>query len=377
MKVFDHKWFKKHHGKLIRLANSKIGRWVFGFNDKYKGPIMQLTPNGYSRIVGFDGEKQLDVVSRFTTRNYIAQALYKNLKYFWKTLHFTDWLVLDRQQLIPDFGFGALNDWECQTDTGPGFDQTIVSSAAEGDGRDIAYLRDVADNVTVNPADSALLLSSSSGAFFAATQLWRTALMFYTLSDLKTTPYHGHVTITTKYSGFNSNAYPDQDDRGNICVSISVTNPTDELVPGDWEAFTDQTAVSEVVTDDVWITEDEMSVPYDLNAAGYAHFNYDGTTEYGLITIADHEETAEIPTNGLGGASGLVFWASDRQLIDPFPTPPTLEVRQHLPIKINIGDVWKDVQLIKINIGDEWKYLSELHINIADIWKVVYIKPEE
>ena len=41
-------------------------------------------------------------------------------------------------------------------------------------------------------------------------------------------------------------------------------------------------------------------------------------------------------------------------------------------MKINIGDVWKDVDSMKINIGDTWKDVVEVKQNIGDVWKVVY-----
>jgi len=41
-------------------------------------------------------------------------------------------------------------------------------------------------------------------------------------------------------------------------------------------------------------------------------------------------------------------------------------------MKINIGDVWKDVESMKINIGDAWKDVAEVKQNIGDAWKVVY-----
>ena len=41
-------------------------------------------------------------------------------------------------------------------------------------------------------------------------------------------------------------------------------------------------------------------------------------------------------------------------------------------IKINIGDVFKDVDEIKINIGDVWKTVTEVWINIGDVWKQVF-----
>jgi len=41
-------------------------------------------------------------------------------------------------------------------------------------------------------------------------------------------------------------------------------------------------------------------------------------------------------------------------------------------MKINIGDVFKDVDEIKINIGDVWKPVTGIWINIGDVWKKVF-----
>lgn len=41
-------------------------------------------------------------------------------------------------------------------------------------------------------------------------------------------------------------------------------------------------------------------------------------------------------------------------------------------MKVNIGDVFKDVDEIKINIGDSWKTVVKIQINIGDVWKTVF-----
>lgn len=41
-------------------------------------------------------------------------------------------------------------------------------------------------------------------------------------------------------------------------------------------------------------------------------------------------------------------------------------------MKINIGDVFKDVDSMKINIGDVFKDVAEVKQNIGDTWKVVF-----
>jgi len=41
-------------------------------------------------------------------------------------------------------------------------------------------------------------------------------------------------------------------------------------------------------------------------------------------------------------------------------------------MKINIGDVMKDVSGLKINVGDSWKVVTKIQINIGDVWKTVF-----
>lgn len=41
-------------------------------------------------------------------------------------------------------------------------------------------------------------------------------------------------------------------------------------------------------------------------------------------------------------------------------------------MKINIGDVFKNVEEVKINIGDSWKTVTKIQINIGDVWKTIF-----
>ena len=41
-------------------------------------------------------------------------------------------------------------------------------------------------------------------------------------------------------------------------------------------------------------------------------------------------------------------------------------------MKINIGDVMKDVDSMKINIGDTWKDVAGAQVNIGDTWKTIF-----
>ncbi len=51
---------------------------------------------------------------------------------------------------------------------------------------------------------------------------------------------------------------------------------------------------------------------------------------------------------------------------------PTFNGTFSSPIKINIGDVWKDVIGVQINqSGSAWKYAQDVNINVGDDWKEV------
>ena len=41
-------------------------------------------------------------------------------------------------------------------------------------------------------------------------------------------------------------------------------------------------------------------------------------------------------------------------------------------VKINIADVFKNVDSMKVNIGDAWKDVAGIKINIGDVWKDVF-----
>lgn len=41
-------------------------------------------------------------------------------------------------------------------------------------------------------------------------------------------------------------------------------------------------------------------------------------------------------------------------------------------MKINISDIWKNVDSLKINIGDVWKEVAEVKMNIGDSWKTIF-----
>jgi|WetSurSiteA1Bulk_404760.scaffolds.fasta_scaffold53288_1 hypothetical protein len=76
------------------------------------------------------------------------------------------------------------------------------------------------------------------------------------------------------------------------------------------------------------------------------------------------EETLSDPYGGgtLYDADGMI---SIYALYEEGEPPPP-------GIKLNIGDVWKDVTDVQINIGDVWKTVTKGEVNIGDVWKTFY-----
>lgn len=132
-------------------------------------------------------------------------------------------------------------------------------------------------------------------------------------------------------------------------------------------------------------------------AGGWSSYNTDYSTGYHIVEV--RRTSATTMTAYVDGASiGSRIMASDTAQaiayiytygdswtgttgVDWFlvrncqGTEPTYEYGGEqvtaLNIKINIGDVWKDVTALKINIGDVWKEVDSQKINIGDVWKTI------
>lgn len=81
------------------------------------------------------------------------------------------------------------------------------------------------------------------------------------------------------------------------------------------------------------------------------------------------------------GQSNTMVNTSSTTLEDPFPSAiastriygiyAVVAEASGLNAKINISDIWKDVDAMKINIGDSWKDVVAIKQNIGNVWKDV------
>ena len=103
MQVFSSEWFEQHQGKILWFANTKIGRVILRIHGDRssvgKNKIVQIIPNA---IFWRRGD---EMVAEFRTHEKFARRLYYAFRPFWYTLHFLDWLFLDRFQVFNRWSF--------------------------------------------------------------------------------------------------------------------------------------------------------------------------------------------------------------------------------------------------------------------------------
>lgn len=128
-------------------------------------------------------------------------------------------------------------------------------------------------------------------------------------------------------------------------AKTTATLAWDETTTGTWTARSHdvQAIVQEIVNRGGWSSGNSMSFLVDVDIYGRRK-NLDITT---------------MENTGIN--------ANPPYLTIDY-TPPSAGTN----MKVNIGDIFKDVDEIKINIGDVWKTATEVKINIGDTWKVVY-----
>lgn len=367
--VFDNEWFNKHQYTLLKLANTAIGRHIFGIK-KQSGIVVQLMPDSYHYLNHIDrGTGMGRIKSSFFSSNYVALNLYKNLKWFWKALHSIDSLVLDHQRLVPDFGFSTLTNFEGATGPGQSFDQDMYTvGSASG-------WASVKSKTTADTIHSTVDIVSVVGIYASYLEyitLYRAISCFYTGGTIT----EGSIIESATFSAviaysLETSKFWSAGDHGTVLVGCDINDPEDQLVSGDWDAFDLNTAISgELLTTN--IDEDNYN-DYTLNSSGLAIVSDTGTTQLGIVMIGDRENITPSYTplpEGIDCTTG--FLTND---YSGASYPNKLDVTWYTPInlvKINIGDDWKEASNIQINIGDSWKTVNGMKINIGDAWKDIF-----
>ena len=106
--VFDKYWFAKHQNKLLWLANSWIGKYIFQFKKMghhLENRIVKITPYSVGEVISIKGE-EVEIKEHFFSRNEYARKLYFYLYPLWLFMHCWDYFTADHFHLAPQLNFG-------------------------------------------------------------------------------------------------------------------------------------------------------------------------------------------------------------------------------------------------------------------------------
>jgi hypothetical protein len=358
MQVFSKDWFKRHQSKLVKFANTRIGRYVFGI--KSTDLITEISPSSRSVFKSYN-PKTRTVGCQYIgfTNSIYAINLHKNLRYFWKTLHAIDSIALDHQTLVPNFGFATYQEESASGDVIGGDGQVRRLAGADS----FATIRAGAGNGhTMSDTTMGILLTPSASTN-TYSQMARSFVSFDTNVTALT---HGAIKITDAtlrlycITKANWGLYVDDDDVGLSCVDPDLLTEGGPLVNGDYAQYT--TTVYGTSGHSTFTTSANTDVT--LNSTFIAAINSTGYTDIGLRLGGD---TDNVTPNWMdtGGLYEGIYFSTAEGAGDA----PRLTLTYSYPVSINIGDTWKSVSDIYINVGDSWKTLDELQINIGDVWK--------
>lgn len=130
--VFDPEWFEVHQrGLLFLLNNFLLKYWIrftfrihklINFNEK----IYKIAPHYFEIQIGENEFK------RFTYTHWkFSKRLYYGFFPVWWTLHFIDWLLLERIEMLPNFGFATLTAYPGPSSGGTTVDGVLMSNRSD------------------------------------------------------------------------------------------------------------------------------------------------------------------------------------------------------------------------------------------------------
>lgn len=279
--VLDKKWFEKHQNKLLFLINNRFTKYLARkvIDIDYKGEIESINPSGFIR------KKENEKVLRTHSKDVYGYAIYKAIKPVLWFLHFIDWLILDRYEPIPSFGYDVLtsySDASPETDTVDGRVRNTsgatwndIVTAASGT---FANHTTTAGTLSYNGSPDSLWLerrpctydtsSLGSGASISAAKL-----VLYVNNKIGTD------------TSANSTLH---------VVSCSLANDND-VVTGDWDGFGSTSFGS--VAESVWSGYGLMD--FDLDSNGIDNISLTGISGFGYRIGFDLNNTEPSGTNGI------------------------------------------------------------------------------
>lgn len=123
MIVFDKHWFKEHQKQILKAVNSPVG-WLIRRSlwiDDKKNPVVKVTPESVHVLLP-DGQVKTTI---YSNKQY-AEALHRNYKPIWETLHGWDMKFANRYMPAWNAGFDTYSSQPNETS---GVDTFIIEAA--------------------------------------------------------------------------------------------------------------------------------------------------------------------------------------------------------------------------------------------------------
>jgi hypothetical protein len=368
MLVFSKEWFNLHQTGLVRFANTVIGRAVFGLPEV---PIIGISPAGFSFIQGLDLKRRKVICScRAAGNGVYSDRLRKYGAPLWWLLHFTDWAYLDRQKLVCNFGFNSLTQYSA---AGAAYCYDTIYRAVTENGS-FAACRSGAWSAAIAGYDysaNSLNFSIATDAPYIYRGFMRAGMNFDT-SSIGTSANVTAVSLyQTRYQFYNDAAFYSTANLHDYLIvpysPASLSSPTGS----DATSFT-----SPVLGSLAWGGVVAWRAGWGIASSPNTLFSISlstpsvikgGATSLMMMFRGDYANTAPDLDPGTNKYLLAQIYSADYPSYKPY-----LIVDYEYPVKINIGDAWKEATDLQINIGDVWKSISELKINVSDVWKVAF-----
>jgi len=111
IQVFSKEWFEKYQSRLLWLLNTPVIKYWFRWCLRIRkydcnSTINQITPNSFSFNGKYIDDETIEITTDFRTHDKYSKRLYFAFKPFWYLIHFFDWAMLDRFEVLTKLSFG-------------------------------------------------------------------------------------------------------------------------------------------------------------------------------------------------------------------------------------------------------------------------------
>lgn len=384
MQVFSREWFQYHQNKILKFANTKVGKYLLQID--LEGQVVHVDPFSYTVLEHLDfGTGRAHLKKKAFSGKVMANRVYQRAKYFWWGLHFIDWLALDRQQLVPNFGFQTLNFF---TQSGDNNIRTTPSDSyvfGEPNGVGPTYNQTDHDNFAANTGGTTAFPSST--VVLAGYQIDSQALG----TVLEYSFYRGQFAFDTNLFGNNVTQSKfvryrvDINENGGAELYINRTffsqvalyaydpdagtsvNTFGDLQSFDRRKFND--SGTQYFQSNYALVDDSTDVLETTTMSDQDYLDPTGMTWLGLIGLGNLQDGA-VNTSEAGDDRFRIAWESADSAGS---NPPYLEITYDAGFQISDGSTsWLDAETVQVNIGDDWKNAVAIQVNIGDVWRRVF-----